>query len=181
MSKTITVHIPLRLAIRGGRKTVISGVEHAAAHPRLQNAVIKALAKAFRWRREIENGQYASITELANARHINESYACRLLRLTLLAPEIVTEILYSAQNDDLSMSRLTKPLPVEWSLQLAALKSPNFGRNAPRPSLAPSPRARDVDAVGPDERGLLTLDADRGPSGAGHPVRMSDFTSRQVN
>ena len=130
MSKTITVHVPMRLAIRGGRKTVVSGIGHPAAHPRLQNAVVMALAKAFRWRSEIENGLYASITELANARHINESYACRLLRLTLLAPEIVAEILDSAHNDDLSIGRLTKPFPIEWPLQLAALKSPNLASKA---------------------------------------------------
>jgi hypothetical protein len=117
MSKTITVHVPMRFAIRGGRKTIVSEKGYPQAQPRTENALLKALAKAHRWRRQIEYGEYASITELAKAQRVNESYACRLLRLTLLAPEIVVEILDGAPGDALSMSRLTKPFPVEWAAQ----------------------------------------------------------------
>ena len=117
MSKTITVHVPMRFAIRGGRKTIVSEIEQNELQLRTENALLKALAKAYRWRQQIENGEYASITELANAQRINESYACRLLRLTFLAPEIVVEILNGAPDDALSMSRLMKPFPVEWATQ----------------------------------------------------------------
>ena len=122
MSKTITVHVPMRFTIRGGRKTIVSEIEQPHAGPRTENALLKALAKAHRWRRQIENGEYASITELSKAQRVNESYACRLLRLTLLAPEIVIEIFNGAPNDALSMSRLTKPFPVEWAAQQSIFK-----------------------------------------------------------
>ncbi|HZP68730.1 MAG TPA: hypothetical protein VFB29_02195 [Pseudolabrys sp.] len=122
MNKTITVHIPMRFAIRGGRKTIISEIEHPKTQLRIENAPLKALARAHRWRRQIETGEYASITELAEAQRVNESYACRLLRLTLLAPELVVEILNGVRDDALSMSRLLKPFPAEWAAQLSIFR-----------------------------------------------------------
>ena len=90
---TIMVHVPMKFTIRGGRKTILSDAVPAPSQPRIENALLKALARAHRWRRQIENGEYATITELAKAEKVNESYACRILRLSLLAPSIVTEIL----------------------------------------------------------------------------------------
>jgi hypothetical protein len=117
----------MRFAIRGGRKTLVSEIASPKASPRTDNALLKALAKAYRWRRQIESGEYASITELANARHINESYACRLLRLTLLAPEIVTKILNGTATEMLSMRRLARPFPIEWHRQSSAFISHDVG------------------------------------------------------
>lgn len=79
--------------------------------------MVKALARAHRWHRMIETGEYSSITELAKAERINESYACRLLRLTLLAPDIVEQILNGKQKNKLQLRRLLRPLPTEWARQ----------------------------------------------------------------
>jgi hypothetical protein len=65
---------------------------------------------------------YASITELANAEGVNQSYACRMLRLTLLAPGIVTTILNCRQDSDVMLKQVMKPLPVRWEEQIAVLK-----------------------------------------------------------
>jgi hypothetical protein len=117
--KTVTVHVPMKFSARGGRKTIISEIAPAALPaPRTEDALLKALAKAFRWRRQIEDGEYASITELAKAQGVNDSYACRLLRMTLLSPEIVTAILDGQQHPDLSLKLITRPLPKEWDRQL---------------------------------------------------------------
>ena len=64
---TITVHVPMTFAIRGGRKTILTDAAPAPPQPRIDNALLKALARAHRWRRMIESGEYASITELAKA------------------------------------------------------------------------------------------------------------------
>jgi len=120
LPSSLTVHVPLTLHLRGGRKTVISPVPLSAAafsRPRFDNALIKALARAHRWRRMIEQGAYASITDLAKAEGVNQSYACRLLRLTLLAPVLVEAILDGQQSDSLQLARLLKPLPVLWNEQ----------------------------------------------------------------
>ena len=118
LPKTITVTVPIEFVRRGGRKTVISPVRYAPPPPKYDNAILKALARAHRWRRMIERGEFYSITELAKAEKINESYACRLLRLTLLAPEIVERILDGRQKDELQLNQLLKPLPLEWHRQI---------------------------------------------------------------
>lgn len=133
---TITVHVAMTFTIRGGRKMIISDADENsdeglrqyklsrdAPRQRTENALLKAVAKAHRWRRKIESGEHASITELAKAENVNQSYACRILRLTLLAPTIVTEILDSRYSAYLMLKRIMKPLPVRWDEQIAALKT----------------------------------------------------------
>jgi hypothetical protein len=118
---TVTVHVPMTFAIRGGRKAIISEATAPPPHPQVDNALVKALARAHRWRRLIESGDYASITELAKAERVNESYACRLLRLTLLSPTIVTEILNRRHDANVMLKDLLKPLPARWDAQAVAL------------------------------------------------------------
>ena len=103
---TITVHVPMTFTIRGGRKTILSDAVPAPPQPRIDNALLKALARAHRWRRMIESGDYASITELAKAEGVNQSYACRILRLSLLAPSIVTAILNGRHDSDVMLKQL---------------------------------------------------------------------------
>jgi hypothetical protein len=119
---TITVHVPMTFIVRGGRKTILSDATPAPPQPRIDNALLKAIARAHRWRRKIEGGEYASITELAKAEGVNQSYACRILRLTLLAPAIVVEILNGRKSSDLMLKQLTKLFPVRWDEQLVSLK-----------------------------------------------------------
>ena len=108
----------MKFTIRGGRSSVISNLVPAPAQPRIDNALLKALAHTHRWRRMIECGEYASITELAKDEGVNQSYACRLLRLTLLAPAIVTEILDGRQKSDLVLAKLTQPFSIIWQKQI---------------------------------------------------------------
>jgi hypothetical protein len=133
--RTITVHVPMTFTIHGGRKMIISDADddgglrqyklsHDVPKQRTENALLKAIAKAHRWRQKIENGDHASITELAKTEDVNQSYACRILRLTLLAPSIITEILNGHYSSDLMLKRVMKPLPVLWDEQIQALKVP---------------------------------------------------------
>ena len=119
---TITVHVPMTFTVRGGRKTILSDAVPAPPQPRIDNALLKALARAHRWRRMIESGEYGSITDLAKAEDVNQSYACRILRLSMLAPSIVTTILNGRQDSDVMLKQVMKPLPVRWDEQTATLK-----------------------------------------------------------
>ena len=112
----------MTFTVRGGRKTILSDAVPAPPQPRIDNALLKALARAHRWRRMIECGEYASITELAKAEGVNQSYACRVLRLSLLAPNIVAAILDGRHDCDVMLKQLMMPLPVRWDEQIAALK-----------------------------------------------------------
>lgn len=118
---TITVHVPLRFVVRGGRKTIIGSVPQTAPETRFDYSILKAIARAHRWRSLIEDGTYATITELAKENGVNQSYACRLLRLTLLAPAIVESIL-DRRGTHLTLDKLMKPLPASWNEQKLTLQ-----------------------------------------------------------
>ena len=67
-----------------------------APRPRVDNAMVKALARAFRWRKMLDEGAHATLEDLARAKGVARSYVSRVLRLTLLAPDIVEAILDGA-------------------------------------------------------------------------------------
>ncbi len=111
--KTLTVVILLQVKQRGGRKTMITnGV--MALEGRQDITLIKAVARAFRWRGMLEAGAFATINELAAAEKINPSYVSRVLRLTLLAPEMVEAILDGRQPKGVTLPGLLEPSPMEW-------------------------------------------------------------------
>src|SRR5262245_37851558 len=121
---TILVQIPLQLRRRDGRKLVVTpdgASSWAPPRARADTTMVKAIARAHRWRWMLESGIHATITELAAAEKINHSYVCRILRLTLLAPEIVESILDGRQPATLQLPGLMKPFAVEWERQHASL------------------------------------------------------------
>lgn len=119
--RTVTVRIPISIRRRGGRRLVLSpdgtNVTTAAVCRRIDNAMVKAIARAFRWREMLENGTHATIAEIAAAEKINESYVGRVLRLTLLAPDIVEAILGGRQPMGLQLEALLRRFPVGWREQ----------------------------------------------------------------
>lgn len=116
---TLTLHLPFRLAKRGGRKTMLLPPD-APTPPHRDDALVKALARAFRWNRMLEAGQFTTIAELAEHEKIAPSYLTRVLRLTLLAPEIVEAILDGRQGPQVTLARLMQGVPVEWEQQHGA-------------------------------------------------------------
>jgi hypothetical protein len=135
-TQTLTVVIPLRVKPRGGRKAMVTpGV--LALERRQDITLIKAVARAFRWRRMMEAGRYSTIDELAAAEKINSSYVSRLLRLTLLAPQIVEAILDGRQPEGMTLPGLMEPFPVEWTAQCAAISSEQGCRASKVRSMAP--------------------------------------------
>jgi hypothetical protein len=93
----------------------------APARDRVDPTLVKALARAHRWKRLLEEGHYASISELARAEKIDRGYLGRILLLTLLAPDIVEAILDGRQPPELGLPTLMKPFPVDWPSQRNAL------------------------------------------------------------
>jgi hypothetical protein len=123
--RTVTIRIPMSIRRRGGRKRVLApdGTTDTWAAPtrRIDNAMIKAIARAIRWREMLENGTHTTIAEIAAAEKINESYVGRVLRLSLLAPDIIEAILGGRQPPTLQLDRLLKPIPVVWEIQTGNL------------------------------------------------------------
>lgn len=118
--ETVTLHVPFRIVKRGGRKEM-QIPEGATLPKRMDNTLVKALARAFRWKRMLESGEFATIAELAEREGIAPSYMTRVLRLTLLAPDIVEAILDGRQPADLTLETLREPAPAQWQEQMSWL------------------------------------------------------------
>jgi hypothetical protein len=113
----VSVFVPFKLTKRGGRKEMILPPANELNRPRPDNTVLKALARAFRWKRMLEDGSYASITELAEKEKIGMSYLTRVMRMTLLAPDIIDAILEGRQGEGIDLTVLAAPFPLEWGAQ----------------------------------------------------------------
>jgi hypothetical protein len=119
---SITVRVPLAIRQRPGRKTIV--MPEGATEPtricgRADPAMVKALARAHRWKRMLEEGRFASISEMAVAERVDRGFLGRLLRLTLLAPDIVEAVLDGTQPADLALPALLQSFPAVWGQQRA--------------------------------------------------------------
>ncbi|MDU9006008.1 hypothetical protein [Sedimentitalea todarodis] len=111
--ETVTVHIPFRLVKRGGRKEMHLP-DGASSQRKMDNTLVKALARAFRWKRMLESGEFTTIAELAKCEGIAPSYMTRVLRLTLLAPNLVESIVDGQQGPEVTRAVLLEPFPLDW-------------------------------------------------------------------
>ncbi|MGK7864870.1 hypothetical protein [Falsiroseomonas sp. E2-1-a4] len=124
-AQMLTVRVPLAVRKQlGGRKLVLmpGGMALRGASP-ADTTLVNALARAFRWRRMMETGCFGTINELAAAEKINSSYVSRLLRLTLLAPDIVEAILDGRQAEGVTLPALMETFPVPWDGQRTHIRA----------------------------------------------------------
>ena len=121
--ETLTVRVPFAVRKRGGRKLVIApdGTLTDPGRPRIDSALVKALAQAFRWRKLLEARVYGTVAELAAAEKINESYVGLVLRLPLLAPELVEAIMARRKSEGVTLAGLMREVEVVWREQKRAL------------------------------------------------------------
>ncbi|GGJ43054.1 hypothetical protein [Neoroseomonas lacus] len=114
---SVTVGVPLNIRRRPGRKTMVTPIRDggdAAIATHFDPAVVKALARSFRYQKLLNEGRYASITEMAAAEKIERGYLGSLLRLTLLAPTLVEELIQARPISAPSPSELLQPFPEIW-------------------------------------------------------------------
>ena len=117
---TLVVRIPMRFQRRGGRKRIVApdGIAIVpASKPQPDGTLVKALARAWRWQRLLDEGVYATVSEIGDAENISKSYVSRILRLALLAPDIVEAILIGATDQAVVLEQLERPLPASWEEQ----------------------------------------------------------------
>lgn len=120
--RTITVRVPISIRKRGGRKVVLApdGLFLDASElfcQRVDNAMVKAIARAFRWREMLEKGTYSTIKEIAENEKIAETYVGRVLRLTLLAPDIVELVLAGRHPPKITLPSMMQCFPADWNDQ----------------------------------------------------------------
>ena len=115
-----TTEIPMSFRIRGGKTVMVLPDGSRAVARReatVDNTMVNVLARGFRWQRLLYDGTYATIEDMAAAEKINPSYIARVLRLTLLAPDIVEAILDGRQPAELQLDNLLEGFPLEWEKQ----------------------------------------------------------------
>lgn len=125
--RTMVVSIPISLRRSGGRKRVVVPANAETWSPpkaQVDNTLVKAVVRAHRWRSMLESNLFSSVRELAKAEKINESYLCRVLRLTLLSPTFTEAILNGLQPTGLELAQLLKSIPAAWDQQEAIFRQP---------------------------------------------------------
>ncbi len=118
--KNLLINIPMRLRRRSTRKEVV------ATHTLDDTLPLKAtepgklaiaIARGHVWQEYLDQGRFASATDLADALGVNRSYASRIIRLTLLAPDLLEAILRGREPEGLTLARAVEEIPVIWSEQ----------------------------------------------------------------
>ena len=109
------VKVTIKMSFRNcaGRKRIITpDSEQNFADPLIIN-----LARAFRWQALIDEGRFSNVHELARGVGKDQAYVARVLRLTLLAPEIVHAALTGTLPEGIGVEHLRQSQPVLWSEQ----------------------------------------------------------------
>jgi hypothetical protein len=120
MNDTYTISVPMNFRRIGGRKTIIlpdGGDGIPMPKPPIEDALVKAVVRAYRWQRLLEGGEFGSLAEIARAEKISLPFVSQVYRLVLLAPEIVEAILTGRAPAHLTFKGLLEPFPVEWHKQ----------------------------------------------------------------
>lgn len=113
----ISIDIPMTFKKRGGRKVIVlpdGSHGHPVPAATIDNTMIKSIARAFRWQKLLENGTYTCLDDIARSEKIGASFVSRIIRLSLLSPNVVDAILEGRQPAELTMKELLEPFPVEW-------------------------------------------------------------------
>jgi hypothetical protein len=120
---SLTVSIPMAIRKRGGRKLIVSpagAAPWAPSRPQIDNTLLRAVVQAFHWKRQLELGQFATISELAESERLDRSFVSHVLRLTLLAPDLIEAILDGRQPRTMELQPLVRGFAVAWQRQRCA-------------------------------------------------------------
>lgn len=120
-AETVTVHVPFTIKKRGGRREILLPEASPESQSTVDNTLLKAIGRAYRWKRLIDEGTFTTIAELAKHEKIAASYMTRVLRLSLLAPDIVDAIL-EGHAPHLKLKELLNPFPLDWDAQRKMMK-----------------------------------------------------------
>jgi len=117
----LVLPIPMRVQRPGPQADRELQTKVRSSQPQPDSTLVKALARAWRWQRMLDEGVYTTVSEIGDAENISKSYVSRMLRLALLAPDIVEAILAGKTDQVLMLERLKRPLPANWEKQRPCL------------------------------------------------------------
>lgn len=114
----ITVTVPIRM-VRKGKTHILCAANASTPFelPEVRSNIVKALVTAFRWKALLDSGEASSMKDIANKERLGDNYVSRLLKLTLLAPDIIEAILNGKQPKTLNLIDMLTFMPLDWSEQ----------------------------------------------------------------
>jgi hypothetical protein len=122
---TIRVVIPLAIRRRNGRPRILPPEDVAARRARAQDPhILKALGRAWAWRRRLESGEVATAGDLANLEGVTERFVSRTMRLAYLSPEVLERMLVEREPPATTWNDLVKTASAAWTKQTEQI----FGR-----------------------------------------------------
>ena len=121
---TIRVVIPLAIRKQNGRPKILPPDNTQALESRSQDPhILKALGRAWAWRRKLENGEVATAGELAKMEGVTERFVSRTMRLAFLSPEVLHHLLIAREPPGLAVNMLIDTSSLPWGTQLSTALS----------------------------------------------------------
>jgi hypothetical protein len=117
-ANTIRVVIPLTFRRKNGRPKIMPPADHVPAEARTQDAhVLRAIARAWSWRRKLETGAASTLQDIAAAEKVSDRFVSRMLRLAYLAPNVLEKLLIHRIPPALSLNDLMAVAELPWAEQ----------------------------------------------------------------
>ena len=104
---TIQVFVPLKIRRKNGRPKIMPPATYLPSEDRTQDPhILRAIGRAWGWRRRMDAGEFATIQELAEAVGLAERHVSRQLRLAYLAPEVLKRLTCAREASAVSLYEL---------------------------------------------------------------------------
>lgn len=117
--------IPLAIRRRNGRPKVLPPENVIARQTRAQDPhILKALGRAWAWRRRLENGEMATVGDIAKAEKVTDRFVSRTIRLAYLSPQVLEGLAVSRDRPSASVNELVEATYLPWREQSAAVFTP---------------------------------------------------------
>ncbi|MFW6222807.1 MAG: hypothetical protein ACOC3T_04260 [Bacteroidota bacterium] len=118
----LTINVPVNLTRRSSRKIFVTP---DGTYIPINNSdreiydkkLVSSIAKGFKWQEQLDTGVYPNANELARVEKVEVSYVYRMLRLTLLAPDIIESIISGKQPAGLTLQKISRGFPISWHEQ----------------------------------------------------------------
>lgn len=112
---TIRVVIPLTIRKRNGRPKILPPDNVDARNDRTQDPhVLRAIARAWSWRRQLETGAASTIQDIANAEKVSDRFVGRMMRLAYLSPGVLETLVITRKPPAISINDLTTVAELPW-------------------------------------------------------------------
>ena len=119
---TIQVFVPLKLRKKNGRPKILPPADYLPSEDQTQDPhILRAIGRAWGWRRRMEAGEFATVRDLAIAMDLAERHVSRQLRLAYLAPDVLRRLVYKRETPAITLMVLTECAVLPWARQSKAV------------------------------------------------------------